>query len=144
MELEYYHKQLDKLEQYTNLSAEKQDAFSHNVLLVSSSILGILISLHDNKTECLYTRVAFLIAILFLVVGILSLAVMLYDRSMLVEHARQKFAEEARIALQEDRKLRSICVPDGKRLKVCKIISYTTLPLALLMLVVYTILSTFL
>lgn len=111
---------------------------------MSSSILGILISLHDNKIECLYIRVAFLIAILFLAVGILSLTIMLYDRSMLVEHARQKFAEEARNALQEDRELRSICVPDGKRLKICKIISYTTLPFSLLMLIIYTVLSTFL
>lgn len=30
MKLDYYHKQLDKLEEYTNLSAEKQDTFSHN------------------------------------------------------------------------------------------------------------------
>lgn len=143
MDQNYYKEQFSKIEDYTNLSAEKQDAFSQNILLVSSSILGILISLHDNKTECLYTRVAFLISILFLVFGILTLAIMLYDRSKLVEHLRQRFVKEAQNALKEDRKLQMVSIQEGKRIRICKKISYSCLILALLMLIVYTSFSTF-
>jgi len=144
MELNYFNEHIDKAEKYTNLSSEKQDTFSYNVLLVASSIFGILISLHDNKTECLYTRVAFLIAIVLLALGILSLVVMLYDRSMLVEHMRQKYLKEVANALREEKKVKPVFAKEGKRLIFCRKISYTTLLLSLFMLIIYTTLSTFL
>ncbi len=139
-----FNDHIDKVEKYTNLSSDKQDAFSYNVLLLSSSIFGILISLHDNKTEHLYTRVAFLIAILLLALGILSLVIMLYDRSMLVEHMRQKYLKELVNALNKNKKVNSVFAKEGKRLMICRKISYTILLLSLFMLIIYTALSTFL
>lgn len=144
MKQEHLNEHIDRVEKYTNLSSEKQDTFSYNVLLVASSIFGILISLHDNKTECLYTRVAFLIAILLLALGILSLVIMLYDRSMLVERMRQKYLKEVVNALREDKEVNPVFAKEGKRLIICRKISYTTLLLSLFILIIYTTLSTLL
>ena len=111
---------------------------------MSASILGILISLHSNSSESLCVKISFVLAIVLLALGILATAVLLYDRTMLIERTRQKFVKEAIAASKEDRPLTQVCVDEKKRTVLCRKISYISLLLGLLMLVVFATLSTFL
>lgn len=137
MDNSYYENQLKLLVEMTNEASEKRISFFQHVLLVSASILGIIISLHTTNTQCLYIRLVFLASTVFLLLGIISLAVVLYDFSILPERGRQSFRKEVQDALQKDRECKMVTVGNPKRTLFLEKISYIFLILGFILLVAY-------
>ena len=143
MELKYYQDQLKPLVEMTNIASEKKISFLQHVLLVSASILGVIISLHTTNSQFLHIRLVFLASTVFLLLGTLSLALVLYDFSVLPERCRESFRKEVQDALQKDRKCDIVTVPHKKRTLFLEKASYIFLTLGLILLVTYNGLSTF-
>lgn len=139
----YFQNQLQILEKMTDKSAEKQLTFFQSLLIVSVTLLGILISLHNSTTDSLILRLVFAVALFLLSLGILSTAVVVYDWSMIVEKARQKFSREVQNALREDRRVNPVFEKNSKIAVVCTKTAYTSLSIALLLLTIYAIMSLF-
>lgn len=137
MDNSYYKDQLKLLVEMTNEASEKRISFFQHVLLVSASILGVIISLHTTNSQCLYIRLVFLASTVFLLLGTLSLAVVLYDFSILAERARQSFRKEVQDALQKDRKCEMVFVGNPKRTLFLEKIAYIFLILGFILLVAY-------
>ena len=137
MENQYYKNQIKLLGKITNESSEKKISFFQHTLLVSASILGVIISLHTTNSQCLYIRLVFLFSTVFLLLGTLSLAVVLYDFSNLPERGRQSFHKEVQDALQKDRECNLVTVDHKKRTLFLEKASYIFLILGLILLVFY-------
>lgn len=137
MDKQYYENQIKILGQITNESALKKISFFQHILLVSSSILGVIISLHTTNSQCLYIRLIFIVSTILLLLGILSLAVVLYDFSNLQERTRQSFCKEVQDALQNDEKCKMVTVNHKKRTLFLEKVSYIFLILGIFSLVTY-------
>lgn len=144
MDVNYYKRQLSHLAELTEKSASKQSSFFQSLLVVSVTLLGILISLHDNTSGTPLLRLAFAVAVSLLSLGILSTAIVLYDWSTILEKTRQKFVVEAQNALREDRPLHSVSEDRKKTSVVCEKLSYILLSSSLLLLTVYAVIGIFL
>lgn len=138
---EYYEKKMRTMEDLTNQSSQRTLSFWQHILLVSSSIDGILISLHTGQSEHIYTQLAFLLSTVVLSLGILTTSIVVYDYSMLLERTRQKFADEFQNALREGREMRNVVVDTRKRTKFFENFSLISLICAILFMLLYTILK---
>ena len=138
--LEYYKKHQKKIEDITAQSSQRILSFWQHILLVSSSLDGILISLHVESSEHLYIRWAFLLSIGLLTLGVLTTSILLYDHSMLIERCRQQYVQEVHTAIQEDREIGAVLVQKKKSTTVCEWISTISLILAVLLMLSYAIL----
>lgn len=138
---EYYEKKMRTMEDLTNQSSQRTLSFWQHILLVSSSIDGILISLHAGQSEHIYTQLAFLLSTVVLSLGILTTSIVVYDYSMLLERTRQKFADEFQNALREGREMRNVVVDTRKRTKFFENFSLISLICAILFMLLYTILK---
>lgn len=138
--LEYYKKQQKKIEDITAQSSQRILSFWQHILLVSSSLDGILISLHVESSEHLYIRWAFLLSIGLLTLGVLTTSILLYDHSMLIERCRQQYVQEVHTAIQEDREIGAVLVQKKMRTTVCEWTSAISLILAVLLILSYAIL----
>lgn len=138
--LEYYKKQQKKIEDLTAQSSQRILSFWQHILLVSSSLDGILISLRVGSSQYLYIRWAFLLSIGLLTLGVLTTSILLYDHSMLIERCRQQYVQEVRTAIQEDREIGGVLVQKKKRTTICEWTSAISLILAVLLILSYAIL----
>ena len=143
MENDYYYKQMIQLNELMNESNNKKTSFFQHILLVSSSILGIILSLHTVNSQYLYIRLIFIISAFLLLIGTLCMALVLYDFSHLQERARQSFHKSIEDALKNDKKVQPVFVKNKKRTSICEIIAYSSLTTALCLLVLYNILISF-
>lgn len=139
--LEYYQRQLRKGEDISVLSSQKILSFWQHILLVASSIDGILISLHETSLQSQYIRLVFLLSIVLLTLAVLTTTIVVYDHSMQTERARQRFAEEEQNAFQEDRLMKIVFVKKKTRTIILEWFSSIALILALLLLLAYTVLK---
>ncbi|TAG31896.1 MAG: hypothetical protein EAZ35_02270 [Sphingobacteriia bacterium] len=76
MPLKYTLNQLVEIADNRNKSVE---AFIKQLLLMSSSLLGILVALHKQKESMGYSHLFFVVALLGLGLGILLLSIALYE-----------------------------------------------------------------
>lgn len=143
MDINYYKQQVPHLAELTEKSALKQQSFFQSLLIVSVTLLGIVISLHDNTSDILLLRLVFAFAVSSLSLGILSIAVVLYDWSKMVERARQKFVAEVQSALGEDRQIQPVYESRRKISVVCEKLTYILLIASLLLLTLYAVVGTF-
>lgn len=127
----------------TNEATEKRAEFYRNILVVSASVLGILISLHTTQSPCICTRLVFALSVLLLLLGTLSTSLVLFDLSLLPERTRQEYLIELQKALEEERSPNPLSVKKRKRTVLCEKWSIYFLLSSSLSLVVYTILSLF-
>ncbi|HHU96859.1 MAG: hypothetical protein QM237_10775 [Bacteroidota bacterium] len=143
MDNSYYKQQLEYLAEMTEKSAEKQRSFFQSILIVSVTLLGILVSLHDSTTESRPLRYLYALSVALLALGILSSAIVLHDWSKILERARKKLSDEAISALRENRELKPIPVERKKISLICEKTVYISLVTSLLLLTAYAILSLF-
>jgi hypothetical protein len=143
MKLAYYRNQFKKIEELTALSAEKQQTFLQQILIVSSSILGILVALHKIQLEARYIRWVFVLAVLLLALVVLCTALALFVHTQLVESARQAFCKEVDIAMKEDRPLENVGIGMKKRTLLFEKTSLICFVASLILLGVYTVLISF-
>lgn len=70
--------EIDKLNEYGQEMRKSREAFIKQILLMSSGLLGILVSLHKVSALSEYSRISFSVAICSLGLSILGLSVGLY------------------------------------------------------------------
>ncbi|WP_423128481.1 hypothetical protein [Gaoshiqia sp. Z1-71] len=140
MDSNYYYSQLEQLNEVVKESADKKISFYQHVILVSSSILGIIISLHTITSPCIYVRLTFVLSVISLLIGILSMVVVLYDFSHLPERIRPVFQNEIEKSLKKDEKVNPVFVKHKRRTLILEKISYLFLLLGMALLVTYNVL----
>jgi hypothetical protein len=141
MDNRYYYNQLETQADLAAQSSDKQAAFFQHILLVSSSILGILISLHTNTSAILYIRLVYVLSVASLALGVLTTGIVVYDHSRMLEDLRRKHNRESIDALKDDRKLNPVYATKKKRTSFCEKYSLFLLVIGLFLLTIYAILA---
>lgn len=125
-----------------NQSTEKEESFYKHILLVSSSIFGILISLHSTNSQPQHIRWVFLCSIILLALGILSTIIVFRSYSKLLKKALQTYNDELLKSQIERRQMNCVFAKQSKITIVCKAFSLTFLTLAIIFLTLYSFLIT--
>ncbi|MDR2816159.1 MAG: hypothetical protein LBB62_05600 [Proteiniphilum sp.] len=142
--LEYYRDLLREFPAMAEKASQIRYVFFQHILLVSSSVLGILISLHQNNSPCIYTRLVFLLSLLLFAAGILCIGIILHDHSLLPGKLQQKYSDEAVQAFQERREMPPVVLPEKKkRTLLLEKIGPAILLSALLVLIAHEVLISF-
>jgi len=74
-----YDQEVDKYNSYGESFRSSRESFIKQVLILASSLLGILVSLHKTQSHSDNVRIAFSVVVVSLSIGILGLAVGLYS-----------------------------------------------------------------
>lgn len=135
--LSYYKEYFPKFEELSHRSAEKKLSFWHQMVLVASSVNGILISLHTGNLCNTYTRWAYLLSVTLLTLGVLISGVVLRDYSLHLDTVRKAYSDEVSTAIQEDRKIQNVLVDYKKRTLICEKIALALLIAALILMTAY-------
>jgi uncharacterized membrane protein YcjF (UPF0283 family) len=117
-----------------------QVSWSQHILLMSSSLFGIIIALHSNSPDMLCIRWVFALAVALLALGILTTATSLYRHSSNLKRLRKDYSLEASAALREHRGERPVFVATRKIFVVCEWLGYICLVLSVLLLALYAVL----
>jgi hypothetical protein len=129
---------------YGEEAGRKRDSFFRHVLLVSSSIFGIVVSLHTSSSSCLYIRLVFGFSMVLLALGILLAGIVVYDYSMIYERLRQDHHKEVGSAIKKRREVSPVLLRERKRTRICGRVSLFLLVAGVVMLTVYKIMQTLL
>lgn len=121
-----------------NQATRQEESFYKHILLVSSSIFGILISLHTNSSPHLYIRVVFLCSVFSLALGILTSAIVLHSYVRLLKKTHQAYRNEFLKSHKEKRMMSPVFAKQSPIATICKKISLTSLSLSILFLVSYS------
>jgi hypothetical protein len=138
---EYYFQQFECVPAMAEKALEKKISFFQYVLLVSSSILGIVVSLHQSNSPNQNIRLVFVFAVASLALGILTAGITLYNLSMTPERGRQKYISEVLSAVKEKRKLRNVVAGKTVFYKFFGTISLCSLSLGLILLTIYAVIN---
>ena len=138
---------MDKLEYYgkpiiesINQHSQKRETWLKSILLLSSSLFGILISLQNTNTASLHSRICFAVAIALLGCGILLLAIALYGFVDILAKHRADVLQESLNAFHENRALKTVSTKERSIFSDCEKIGYICLAFCVVSLVVYTLL----
>ena len=135
---------LKTLEQLTHLLSEKRASWSQQLLLISSTLLGVLVSLHAKSSDNLYVRLCFALAIVLLAIGILLTAVSLYSHIEAISRTRQEYTQESISALHDNRASKPVSVPAKKIFVFCEKTGYIGFVSCVFFLSLYVVLNSFL
>ena len=127
------------VEKYNELSDEmnKQSiSFWQNLLLVSSSLIGVLASLYDNTQRNLDVQIAFLLSIALLTLCSLFCGIILYAHSIQPKRMRQALLREFEKSLRQGAPMEEVIPKPDRWLALVQKIT-----LVLLMLSVFSILA---
>jgi hypothetical protein len=119
---------------------EKHEAWIRHVLLLASSLFGILISLHNKTGSYSHSEICFRLAICGLSLGILTYTISLYAQIEALKRLRDNYGSEALNALREGREGEPVSAPKGKLFVFCEITGSISLALAVVFLALYAVL----
>ena len=132
-----------KLQELTRDSYDKQLVFLQHTLLVSSSVLSIVISLHAYHEAPLYIRAVFATSVILLTLGVLSGLAALYMQTRIPERGRQLYVSEHIRSMREGTPPAPAAIRKTGLHRICEVSLYISLPLSVILLAVYTVLSAF-
>jgi hypothetical protein len=135
---DYYEERENYLAELSMKAAEKRETFAQNVLLVSSSILAILATLHSPQSGCLYIRLVFVFVMVQLVLCILAAGIALYDYSRLTRRIFQSYRSELQEARKARREMKMIYIDQKPFAKFCEKLSLILFVSSLISLLVYS------
>jgi hypothetical protein len=135
----------ENLANLSNLTREENNTlciwFRH-VILVTSTLFGILISLHSNTPDSLYARLCFSLANILLALAIAGLLSVLYNLSAgTARNLRAAYQREVENARRECRETRPVGVHISKGVFFVEKASYICIAAALLLLAFYSLLT---
>lgn len=81
---------------------ESRDLFIKQILIIASSLLGILVSLHKTPLDSVCVKTVFMVTISLLTLGIISLSIALYANTHYLKQYYDSVAEELRKRLEEN------------------------------------------
>ena len=123
--------------------AQKQSAFLQHILLLSSTLLGILVSLGLGKSIDLLARYFLVAAMSLLSLGILTGGCSLYTHIHILRRLCQAHHSECQRAAREHETPKSVYVEPCKIFAICEILCYISLGLSILALASYGVFATF-
>ena len=138
--IDTYAKTLKELN--LQISHLKQEWFRH-LILVASGLLGILISLHTNSSMYIVHRVCFLTLLSLLALGILTGGLSIYSQIYYLKKGKKLYVEEQVAAKKENREPQIVLVPHLKIFLIAEPTTYVCFVLAILLLILYAILTLF-
>jgi hypothetical protein len=136
-----YEEEMKELRGVMDRRFEKQVAFAQHVLLLSSSLFGILIALHSSGIQSPPHHWVFALANSLLAAGILGTAIGLYGHVDTLRRAQEAFARELQAARSEHRDARTVAISARNIFLACEKSGYIFLLLSVLMLALYSVLS---
>lgn len=123
------------------IRSEKRDSFIKQILLIASSLLGILIALTDNDCPSRFEKLAFSTAIVLGALGILLLAISLYEQVDSYSRLSRDYLQLLRKQLKESTYEEFVSVSSKAHYTVFEKIGYFSLILSIISLTIYGILS---
>lgn len=126
----------------SNQITKERALWMQRILFVGVTLFGILVSLHSNTPTNRYTRLCFAVACASLALGILLLSIASYAHIAVQTRARNKYAEEVRNAIDENRGVNAVRVDKLKPFSICEAVAYIALLLSVLLLGAYSLLLT--
>ena len=141
MDKNYYYRVSKENEAYMKKSQDSQEQFFRQMLLVCSTILGILVSLHQIPSEVRYSRVVFLAAVALLAASILAVSIVLYDYSKMPIRIWKAYQDKIEEARTENRTVRPFLVKHLRRTLFFQRTACLLMALSLVSLVVYAFVS---
>jgi hypothetical protein len=136
----------DKKKQYNGLSEaslSKQESFFQQLLLVASTLLGVIIALRSTNLQPLCIRLVFLLALVLLSLGILATLIVVFDLIRIREGAPKAYLGEWHSAVQEDRPMDPLRFDLRKRTRLCRKAALAGFVLGVLVLTSYSVLLLF-
>lgn len=131
----------EKLSKITVEENEALRAWFRHVLLVTSTLLGILISLHPTSQGILLPRLCYSLAAFLLALGILGTFVVLYNFSAIsARKVRKTYSDELKNAIREQRDIRIVGVKTPKYVYIIEKVSYGCIGGAFVLLALYSLL----
>jgi len=132
------------LEQLTELAAKRDEvhfAFIKQILLMASSLFGILVALHKTTSTDKYTHISFALALGLLSIGILFLSISLFAQVAVHKNLFVQKKEDIQLQLKDDTyPPKIIWTQPSKVYKLTETIGYTSLLLSVICLTVYAVL----
>lgn len=135
-----YQKEAQVLKELMEEHVKIRRLWLQHVLLLASTLFGILISLHSNISYNLYARWNFALAIVLLALGILTTSIALYAHVDTLKRIRILYAKEAQNAIREGRATGYVNVNERKVFGICESIGYLCLIACVLLLASYSVL----
>ena len=143
MEDPYYNVKKTLIE-LAQLLAEKRAQWFQHILLVGTTLLGILVSLHTNSSSNLYVRLCFALSIVQLALGLLLSGMLLYSFQEAIARTRQDYLEKAKLAVRENKQPDGASAPPKKIYIIAEKAAYICLASSFLFLTLYVVLYSFL
>ena len=132
------------MEKYNELSDEmnKQSiSFWQNLLLVSSSLIGVLASLHDSTQQNRNVQIAFLLSISLLTLCSLFCGIILYVHSVQPKRMRQALLREFEKSLRQGSPMEEVIPKPDRLLSLIQKITLTLLLLSVFSILAYSYLK---
>lgn len=132
------------VEKYNELSDEmnKQSiSFWQNLLLVSSSLIGVLASLYDNTQRIQDVQIAFLLSIALLTLCSLFCGIILYVHSTQPKRMRQALLREFEKSLRQGSPMEEVIPKPDRLLSLVQKITLILLLLSVFSILAYSFLK---
>lgn len=129
------------LGELTNLLAEKKSSWHQQLLIASTTLFGVLIALQQGNASLLAARLTFALAVAFLAIGILLIAISLYSHVDAISRARKLATDESIKALREERAMNPIAAKEKKKFQICEKLAYICYALSMILLTIYVVLK---
>lgn len=120
-----------------NAASKAEIEWIQRILLISSTLFGILISLFQKSTTSHNAALLFALSIVLLSLGILLLSLLLYSYPKSQRKATAMFVRELGSAYLEGREPEPVFADKSKFSKVCEKLAYMFLVSSVLSLAVY-------
>jgi len=117
-----------------------QGSWLQHILLMSSSLFGILIALHGRGSDIPYIRWVFALAVSVLALGILLETISLYSQISDLKRLQVDYVAEVLAALRECRDEQPVLTSPRIIFAICEKVGYICLSLSVLLLALYAVL----
>lgn len=136
---DYYMRQAENINNNVGKEAIDKELFLWQyILVVSSSIDGIILSLQFESPLSLHIRVIFFLSVLSLTLGVLCSAIVVHDISMLPKRLLENSLAEYNRSLESRTEMEPVFVKKRKRTSVFQIFSCCCFALFVILYLIYS------
>ena len=142
--MDYINQRQETLSGLTRQENDARCTWLRHVLLVISTLFGILISLHNTSPHILFSRLCFSLSNILLAVGITGLLWVLYNYSAKnATGVRNAYRNELIAAYKEQREMAPAGTNISKSVLLVEKIAYGCIGTAFLLLAVFSLMAIF-
>ena len=134
-----YRKNFEQFADIINDVNDRQAQWIQRILLLSSTLFGVLISLHATIEAARHIRLCFAASTISLALGILLLAIVLYGHTAAVKNKADRYRDELISAIREHRALNPVFGEWPKFFGFCRTTAYILLIISVLLLAAYVL-----